>query len=55
LLHGRAVVALTEATAAIQGRTGAITTYRRQRKPALGPPPATIWTTSTRARPADDT
>jgi hypothetical protein len=31
LLQGRPVVALTEATAAIQGPTGAITTYRRTR------------------------
>jgi hypothetical protein len=38
---GREVVALTEATAAIQSSTGAIsaiTTYRRHNKPALGPP-----------------
>ena len=36
LLNGRRVVALTEATAAIQGPTGAVTVYRRN-KPALGP------------------
>jgi hypothetical protein len=38
LTSGREVVALTEATAAIQGSTGAITTYRCHNKPALGPP-----------------
>jgi hypothetical protein len=37
LLCGREVVALTEATAAIQSSTGAITIYRRHNKPALGP------------------
>jgi hypothetical protein len=37
LLCGREVVALTEATAAIQNPTGAITTYRRFNRPALGP------------------
>jgi hypothetical protein len=37
LLQGCEVVALTEATAAIQSSTGAITTYRRFNKPALGP------------------
>jgi len=37
LLQGRPVVALTETTAAIQNPTGAITTYRRRNKPALGP------------------
>jgi hypothetical protein len=37
LLCGREVVALTEATAAIQSWTGAITIYRRLHKPALGP------------------
>jgi hypothetical protein len=37
LLCGREVVALTEATAAIQNPTGAITIYRRHNKPALGP------------------
>jgi hypothetical protein len=36
LLAGREVVALTEATAAIRSPTGAITTYRRHNKPALG-------------------
>jgi hypothetical protein len=38
LLQGREVVALAEATAAIQGPTDAITIYRRYNKPALGPP-----------------
>ena len=33
-----AVVAPTEATAAIQSSTGALTIYRRHNKPALGPP-----------------
>jgi hypothetical protein len=37
LLQGRPVIALTEATAAIQSLTGAITVYRRHNKPALGP------------------
>jgi len=37
LLQGRPVVALTETTAAIQNPTGAIATYRRHNKPALGP------------------
>ena len=37
LLCGREVVAFTEATAAIQSSTGAITIYRRHNKPALGP------------------
>jgi hypothetical protein len=37
LLRGRGVVALTAETAAIQGVTGAVTVYRRFRKPALGP------------------
>jgi hypothetical protein len=37
LLCGRQVVALTEASAAIQNPTGAITIYRRHNKPALGP------------------
>jgi hypothetical protein len=36
-LLGRAVVALTEATAAIENPTGAITIYRKNNKPALGP------------------
>jgi hypothetical protein len=35
--QGRPVVALTEATAAIQNPTGAITIYRRHNKPALAP------------------
>ena len=37
LLQGRPVVALTEATAAIEGTTGNITVYRKHNKPALGP------------------
>ena len=37
LLCGREVVALTEATAAIQNPTAAITVYRRFDKPVLGP------------------
>ncbi len=37
LLQGRPVVALTEATAAIENKTGNITTYRKSNKPALGP------------------
>ena len=37
LLRGRPVVALTEATAAIQSATGNVTVYRRHDKPALGP------------------
>jgi hypothetical protein len=37
LLQGRPVVALTEATAAIQNPSGAVTIYRRHNKPALGP------------------
>ena len=37
LLRGREVIALTEATAAIQALTGAPTIYRRDNKPALGP------------------
>jgi len=37
LLRGRPVMALTEATAAIQGACGAITVYRKDNKPALGP------------------
>ena len=36
LLQGREVVALTEATAAIQSAAGAITVYRKHNKPALG-------------------
>jgi hypothetical protein len=45
LLQGRSVVALTEATAAIQSSTGAITIYRKHNKPALGPPGETALTT----------
>jgi hypothetical protein len=37
LLQGCEVVALTDATGAIQSSTGAITTYRRFNKPAFGP------------------
>jgi hypothetical protein len=37
LLQGRPVVALTDATAAIQNPTAAITVYRRFNKPVLGP------------------
>jgi hypothetical protein len=37
LLKGRPVVALTEATAAIENPTGAITIYPKNNKPALGP------------------
>jgi hypothetical protein len=37
LLRGRPVIALTDATAAIQHRTGAVTTFRRHNRPALGP------------------
>jgi hypothetical protein len=37
LLRGRPVIALTEATAAIQNPTGAVTVYRKHNKPALGP------------------
>jgi hypothetical protein len=37
LLQGRPVVAITEATAAIQRSTGAVTVYRRHNKPAFGP------------------
>jgi hypothetical protein len=38
LLQGKEVIALTEATATIRNpHTGAITTYRRFNKPALGP------------------
>jgi hypothetical protein len=48
LLGGREVVALTEATAAIQSSTGAITTYRRHNKPALGPVGDSASTTSSR-------
>jgi hypothetical protein len=37
LLQGRAVVALTNNTAAIEGPTGAITKYLKLNKPAYGP------------------
>jgi hypothetical protein len=37
LLRGRPVVALTTTTAAIQAPSGAMLTYRRHRKPPLGP------------------
>jgi hypothetical protein len=37
LLRGRAVVALTADTAAIESRTLAMTIYRKNNKPALGP------------------
>jgi hypothetical protein len=37
LLDGRPVIALTEATAAIQSPTGTITIYRKHNKPELGP------------------
>jgi len=37
LLEGRPVVALTEATAAIENPTGNVTVYRKHNKPALGP------------------
>jgi hypothetical protein len=37
LLRCRPVVALTDATAAIENPTGALTIYRRHHKPALGP------------------
>jgi hypothetical protein len=37
LLHGCPVIALTEATAAIQNPSGAITIYRKHNKPVLGP------------------
>jgi hypothetical protein len=32
------VIAISSDTAAIEGHTGNITTYRKHRKPALGPP-----------------
>jgi hypothetical protein len=35
LLQGRPAVALTEAIAAIQSSTDAVTTYRRHNKPVL--------------------
>ena len=37
LLQGRPVVALTDATAAIQNTSNSITVYRKHDKPALGP------------------
>ena len=37
LLQGRRVLTLTESTAALESPTGAVTTYRRHNKPALGP------------------
>jgi hypothetical protein len=37
LLQGKPVIALTEATAAIQSPTGAVTIYRKHNKPGLGP------------------
>jgi hypothetical protein len=37
LLQGRPVVALAESTAAIENPTGAITVYRKNNKPTLGP------------------
>jgi hypothetical protein len=37
LLQGRPVVALTDSTAAIKNPAGAITAYRKNNKPALGP------------------
>jgi hypothetical protein len=37
LLCGRSVVALTVATAAIEGSTGALLLYRKNSKPGLGP------------------
>jgi hypothetical protein len=37
LLRGKEVVALTEATAAIENPNGSITVYRKHQKPALGP------------------
>jgi hypothetical protein len=37
LLKGRAVVAITEGTAAIKNPTGNITVYRKANKPAFGP------------------
>ena len=37
LLRGRPVVALSDATAAIEQPTGAVTIYRKNNKPALGP------------------
>jgi len=37
VLEGRAVVALTETTASIEGRNGTIINYRKLNKPAYGP------------------
>jgi len=37
VLQGRPVIALTEATAAIQNPTSNVTVYRKNNKPALGP------------------
>jgi hypothetical protein len=37
LLRGRPVVALSDTTAAIEQTTGAVTIYRKNNKPALGP------------------
>ena len=37
VLEGRAVVAMTEATAAIETTTGTIINYRKFNKPGLGP------------------
>jgi hypothetical protein len=37
LLRRRSVVALTDATAAIENPTGAVTVYRKNKKPALVP------------------
>jgi hypothetical protein len=37
VLEGRAVVAMTEATAAIETKTGTIINYRKFNKPGLGP------------------
>jgi hypothetical protein len=37
LLQGSRVIALTDSTAAIEKPSGAIVTYRKLRKPALGP------------------
>jgi hypothetical protein len=36
-LEGRRVIALSADTAAIEGHSGNVTTYRKHRKPALGP------------------
>jgi hypothetical protein len=38
LVRGRPVIALTEATAAIMNPTSNVTVYRKNNKPALGPP-----------------